>query len=206
MKIIQKYFPDLSNKQIEKFTMLADLYSFWNKKINVISRKDIHHLYEHHVLHSAAIAKIITFLPETLVLDAGTGGGFPGIPLSILFPETNFVLVDSIMKKIKVVNEVITSLNLQNVQAKQIRIEEINNKYDFIVSRAITTFPDFVNLSSRLIRAGEKNSLNNGIIYLKGGNISDEIKSFKNRVVIYNLSDYFNEEFFITKKIIYLAV
>ena len=205
LKIIQKYFPDLSSKQIEMFAMLADLYSFWNEKINVISRKDIHNLYEHHVLHSAAIAKVINFRPGTVVLDAGTGGGFPGIPLSILFPETKFFLVDSIKKKIKVVNEVTKSLNLQNVQTKQIRIEEINKKYDFIVSRAITTFPHFVKLSSKLIRPGGKNSLKNGIIYLKGGDITDEIKSFRNRVVTYNISDYFDEEFFITKKIIYLT-
>ena len=203
MKQILKYFPHLTETQIDQFSQLKKLYSFWNEQINVISRKDIDAIYEHHVLHSLAIAKVINFKNDTSVLDVGTGGGFPGIPLAILFPETNFFLIDSIGKKIKVVKEITKELKLNNVNSEQIRVENIKKKYDFIISRAVTNFPKFVTLVKKNIHTHDKNPLPNGILYLKGGDFNEEIKDIKNSVSIYNISDFFEEEFFETKKIVY---
>lgn len=206
MEIIHKYFPDLTEKQLEQFQMLQELYNEWNNKINVISRKDIDHLYERHILHSLAIAKIIQFSKNSRILDVGTGGGFPGIPLAIFFPECNFHLVDSIGKKIKVVQEISNSLELQNVSSKQIRAEKIKDQYDFVVSRAVTAFPVFYNWVREKIKHESKNSLKNGILYLKGGDLDEELKKFKTRITSYNISDYFTEPFFETKKVIYLPI
>ncbi|MBE9467710.1 MAG: 16S rRNA (guanine(527)-N(7))-methyltransferase RsmG [Bacteroidetes bacterium] len=203
MHQILKYFPNLTEKQIEQFSKLKNLYSFWNEQINVISRKDIDNIYEHHVLHSLAIAKIIRFNKNTSILDVGTGGGFPGIPLAILFPDTNFFLIDSIGKKIKVVKEITKELNLNNVNSEKIRVEKIKNKYDFIISRAVTNFPQFVALVKKNIHGNDKNPLPNGILYLKGGDFTDEIKNIKKSISIYNINNFFEEEFFETKKIVY---
>jgi 16S rRNA (guanine527-N7)-methyltransferase len=202
-QIIQTYFPDLTPVQKDQFERLFELYADWNSKINVISRKDIDLIYEHHVLHSLGIAKIIPFRKGTRVLDVGTGGGFPGIPLAILFPETEFLLVDSIGKKIKVVQEVSAGLGLQNVRAIQKRAEEIDEKFDFIVSRAVTAFPEFYYWVRRKTFPLNKNQLPNGILYLKGGDLSEELKDFP-KAKIYELKDYFKEEFFETKKLVYL--
>ncbi len=203
-RIIQKYF-ELTPQQIKQFEQLGPLYREWNSKINVISRKNIDKLYINHVLHSLGIAKIIEFLPEVEILDAGTGGGFPGIPLAILFPETNFHLVDSIGKKIKVVNAVATELGLKNVVATQSRVENIDKQYDFIVSRAVTKMPDFVKWVSRKIKKKSVHPIKNGILYLKGGDLSEELAPFEN-AVIYDLNNYFNEAFFDTKKLVYLPL
>lgn len=204
MDIVEKYFIGLSDKQVEQFRQLKELYQKWNEKINVISRKDIDALSVHHVLHSLAIAKVISFKEGTKVLDVGTGGGFPGIPLAIMFPEVNFFLVDSIGKKIKVVEGVSEALGLKNVTAKQVRVETMKEKFDFIVSRAVTAFPAFVALTKNRIGGDSFNDLANGILYLKGGNFEEEIKDFRNRVSIYNILDFFEEEFFETKKLIYM--
>lgn len=204
MEILEKYFPDLSEEQREKFSKLKDLYTFWNDQINVISRKDMESLYEHHVLHSLAIAKVINFTPGTKIMDVGTGGGFPGIPLAILYPETNFYLIDSIGKKIKVVNEVASALKLSNVKAEQIRVQQVKDKFDFIVSRAVTAFPKFVNMVRKNSKAKDQNSLPNGILYLKGGDFQDEISGYGSRISLYECSDYFTEEFFETKKVVHL--
>jgi len=204
MEIIKKYF-ELTPKQEEQFEKLQALYEDWNNKINVISRKNIDKLYEQHVLHSLGIAKIIEFLPGSDVLDVGTGGGFPGIPLAILFPETNFHLVDSIGKKLKVVEAVARELGLKNIKTSHARVEKINNKYDFIVSRAVTKMPDFVKWVKGKIKKESKHPLKNGILYLKGGDLTDELKDYKN-VKIYPLSDYFEEDFFQTKKVVYLPL
>ena len=204
MEIILKYFPDLTEEQRRQFVALYDLYIDWNAKINVISRKDIENLYEHHVLHSLGIAKIINFRPGTSIMDLGTGGGFPGIPLAIMFPEVDFFLVDSIGKKIKVVEGVAGALGLKNVTARQVRVETMKEKFDFIVSRAVTAFPAFVSLTRNRIRESSFNDLANGILYLKGGDFEEEIKDFRNRVSIYNIPDFFEEEFFETKKLIYM--
>ena len=201
-----KYFPDLSPKQIELFEKLQPLYADWNAQINVISRKDFPEFYERHVLHSLAIAKLIRFTPGTKILDVGTGGGFPGIPLAILFPKVQFHLVDSIGKKIKVVNGVADSLRLMNVKAEQIRAEQLNDKYDFVVSRAVTRLPEFVNWIRKNISTKQKNALPNGIIYLKGGDLTDEIKLFKRNIFVQNISEYFDEEFFETKKVLHLPL
>ena len=206
MEIITKYFAGLSDLQLEQFGRLGSLYEEWNTKINVISRKDIEQLYERHVLHSLAIAKIIQFKPATKVLDVGTGGGFPGIPLAILFPETSFMLVDSIGKKIRVVNEVATALNLGNLQAEHIRVEDVNQKFDFVVSRAVTAFPRFVSMVRSKISSKNNNDLPNGIIYLKGGDFEEEINPFKQQVKVYELHSIFQEEFFETKKLIHMAL
>ena len=206
MEIITKYFAGLSDLQLEQFGRLGSLYEEWNTKINVISRKDIEQLYERHVLHSLAIAKIIQFKPGTKVLDVGTGGGFPGIPLAILFPETSFMLVDSIGKKIRVVNEVATALNLGNLQAEHIRVEDVNQKFDFVVSRAVTAFPRFVSMVRSKISSKNNNDLPNGIIYLKGGDFEEEINPFKQQVKVYELHSIFQEEFFETKKLIHMAL
>lgn len=206
MDKIVKYFPDLNPMQIELFKQLQPLYAEWNAQINVISRKDFSEFYERHVLHSLAIAKFIRFTPGTKILDVGTGGGFPGIPLAILFPKVQFHLVDSIGKKIKVVNEVTDSLRLMNVKAEQIRAEQLKEKYDFVVSRAVTKLPEFVNWVRKNISKKQRNALPNGIIYLKGGDLTEEIKPFKRNIFIQNLSEYFDEEFFETKKVLHLPL
>ena len=204
MDIILKYFPELSSDKIEKFKQLEALYIYWNQRINVISRKNINELYINHVLHSLAIAKIINFKNKTNILDVGTGGGFPGIPLAILFPDCNFTLVDSIAKKIHVVDSIVNSLKLDNISTSISRVESLNTKHDFIVSRAVTNMPKFMNLTKGRIIKGGHNSLSNGIIYLKGGNLSEELKNIKNQM--YNISDYFEEDFFETKKIVYVGI
>ena len=206
MNKLIKYFPNLSPKQIELFEQLQPLYAEWNAQINVISRKDFSEFYERHVLHSLAIAKFIRFTPGTKILDVGTGGGFPGIPLAILFPKVQFHLVDSIGKKIKVVNEVADSLRLMNVKAEQIRAEQLKDKYDFVVSRAVTKLPEFINWIQKNISKKQKNALPNGILYLKGGDLTDEIKPFKHNVFVQNISEYFDEEFFETKKVVHLPL
>ena len=204
MDIILKYFPELSSDKIEKFKQLEALYIYWNQRINVVSRKNINELYINHVLHSLAIAKIINFKNKTNILDVGTGGGFPGIPLAILFPDCNFTLVDSIAKKIHVVDSIVDSLKLDNICTSISRVESLNTKHDFIVSRAVTNMPKFMNLTKGRVIKGGNNSLSNGIIYLKGGNLSEELKNIKNQM--YNISDYFEEDFFETKKIVYVGI
>ncbi len=206
MEIIHKYFPDLTDEQITQFEALQQLYEEWNSKINVISRKDIDYLYERHILHSLAIAKIIEFKPGTQILDIGTGGGFPGIPLAILFPDSNFHLVDSIAKKIKVVNAIAQAINLKNTRAEQIRAEKLKTKYDFVISRAVTSLPVFFNWVKNKIINHSKNELQNGIIYLKGGDLNEEIKKFKPAIKVFSIDQHFDEPFFETKKIVYLPI
>ena len=206
MEFIQKYFAGLSDLQKKQLEQLEGLYREWNEKINVISRKDIGELEIHHVLHSMAIAKVISFKPGTRVMDVGTGGGFPGIPLAILFPETDFFLVDSIGKKIKVVREIVTALGLKNVRAEQLRVEEVKEKFDFIVSRAVTAFPTFMSWTRNRIRKGGNNELPNGILYIKGGDFDEEIEPYRDKVRVYGIPDFFEEEFFATKKIIYMPL
>ncbi|HPF50433.1 MAG TPA: 16S rRNA (guanine(527)-N(7))-methyltransferase RsmG [Draconibacterium sp.] len=196
----------MSEKQLEQFSRLEALYSDWNSKINVISRKDMSEFYERHVLHSLGIAKLIRFKAGTSILDVGTGGGFPGIPLAILFPDVHFYLVDSIGKKIKVVQSVAGELNLQNVKAEQIRAEQINEKFDFVVSRAVTRLPEFVAWVQKNISKKQMNALPNGILYLKGGDLTEELKPFRKTVFVQELSDYFEEEFFETKKVVHLPL
>lgn len=202
--LILKYFPSLTAQQLQQFNSLPGLYNFWNNQINVISRKDIDLLYERHVLHSLGIAKVISFLPGEKVLDVGTGGGFPGIPLAIVFPETQFYLVDSIGKKIKVVQEVAKALNLKNVKASHHRAEELNEKFDFIVSRAVTRLKDFYPWVRGKFNKQSKNTLPNGILYLKGGDLAEEITESGLVVKQFHLKDYFEEEFFETKQVIYI--
>jgi 16S rRNA (guanine527-N7)-methyltransferase len=203
IEIITKYFK-LTINQIKKFEELGDLYKDWNQKINVISRKDIEELYVHHILHSLSIAKFIKFKDGTKIIDVGTGGGFPGIPLAILFPNVQFHLVDSIGKKITVVKEISSAIGLQNLTAEHARAEKQKIKYDFVISRAVTAFPKFVSFTTKLISQKNFNPKINGIIYLKGGDFKSEIKSFAKKVDVINISDYFDEDFFETKKIIYL--
>ena len=205
MEEILKQFPNLSATQIEQFEKLQALYEDWNSKINVISRKDIDELYTRHVLHSLGIAKVQEFEKGTYILDVGTGGGFPGIPLAILFPETRFYLIDVIAKKIKVVNEVANALDLKNVKAEQMRAENVKGDFDFIVSRAVTNMPDFVSWVKDKIKKQNKHELKNGILYLKGGDLTEELKDFP-KATEYNLSDYFLEEFFETKKVVHLPL
>jgi len=205
MEEIIKYFPNLSENQLLQFKKLEELYHDWNAKINVISRKDIDELYIKHVLHSLGIAKVMEFQPKTTVLDVGTGGGFPGIPLAILFPETRFYLIDVIAKKIKVVNEVAIALGLENVKAEQIRAENVKGDFDFIVSRAVTNMPDFVSWINDKIKKQQKHELKNGVLYLKGGDLTEELKDFP-KATQYNLSDYFSEDFFETKKVVHLPI
>ena len=205
MNILFKYFPDLTDEQKFKFEQLGELYKDWNAKINVISRKDIDFLYERHVLHSLGIAKILQFRDGTKILDVGTGGGFPGIPLAIMFPEVNFYLVDVIAKKIRVVNEVSTALELSNVRAEQRRAGTFDDRFDFIVSRAVTNMPDFVKWIRKNINKKSDHTLSNGILYLKGGDLTEELTLFP-KAIQYNLPDYFEEDFFETKKVVYLPV
>ncbi|WP_423129273.1 16S rRNA (guanine(527)-N(7))-methyltransferase RsmG [Gaoshiqia sp. Z1-71] len=206
MEIIKKYFPELNDTQTGQFAAMYSLYNEWNEKINVISRKDIDHLYERHILHSLGIARVIQFAPGTRVMDVGTGGGFPGIPLAVLFPETQFLLVDAIAKKIGVVDAVANSLGLKNVLAQQNRAEKVQGRFDFIVSRAVTAFPKFVSLVRNKVSAEQKNTLGNGILYLKGGDFEDELEPFKNQATVVRMSDFFEEEFFETKKLIHLPL
>lgn len=203
MECINKYFNNLTEKQISQFEKLKPVYEQWNAKINVISRKDMDSFYERHVLHSLAIAKIVSFLADSEVLDVGTGGGFPGVPLAILFPQTKFTLVDSIGKKIKVVEEVCKELDIKNVTAINSRVEQIDKKFDFIVSRAVTQMPEFVKWVRGKIKKSSKHSLDNGILYLKGGDLTEELASFKN-IQLYEISNFFSEDFFETKKVVYL--
>jgi len=205
MTIIQKYFNDLTIEQLSQFAKLELLYKDWNSKINVISRKDINELYLRHVLHSLSIAKLISFKDDTCILDVGTGGGFPGIPLAILFPNCRFHLVDSIQKKITVVNNVVKELDLKNVKTSCSRVEAISEKYDFVVSRAVTNMKDFVSWIKFKINKNSFNDFKNGVLYLKGGDLEDELKSFKN-VKTFELSEIFNEDFFIQKKVVYLPI
>jgi 16S rRNA (guanine527-N7)-methyltransferase len=204
--LIYAQFPDLSEHQKKQFADLFDLYQLWNNQINVISRKDTEHFYERHVLHSLGIAKVQAFLPGTMVLDVGTGGGFPGIPLAILFPETKFTLVDSIGKKIKVVKEVAEALGLENVKAINDRAENILVSYDFIISRAVTRMPEFMAWVKNKTKSKSQHTLKNGILYLKGGDLTEEMAQVKNKVTYYNLSDYFQEEFFETKKVVHVEI
>lgn len=204
ISLLLKYFPGLTEIQKEQFSNLQELYHFWNSQINVISRKDIDLLFERHILHSLGIAKIIQFKPQTKIMDLGTGGGFPGIPLAILFPLCSFHLVDSIGKKIKVVKAISESINLQNLKADQLRAEEVGDKFDFVLSRAVAEFPLFYSWVKNKFNAQNFNALPNGILYLKGGDLKDELKNFKNRVKIFELNTYFEEEFYQTKKVVYL--
>jgi 16S rRNA (guanine527-N7)-methyltransferase len=205
MDEILKYFPNLTDIQKEQFEKLDVLYHDWNEKINVISRKDIDALYTKHILHSLGIAKIIDFVPGTYVLDVGTGGGFPGIPLAILFPETRFHLIDIIGKKIKVVQAVVDGLELTNVKAEQLRAELVKGDFDFIVSRAVTNMPDFVSWIKDKVKKKSKHELKNGILYLKGGNLTEELKDFP-KATQYDLADFFEDEFFETKKVVHLPL
>lgn len=204
--IILKYFPSLTQKQRDQFSLVGSLYKEWNEKINVISRKDIDNLYTNHILHSLGIAKLISFNPGAEILDVGTGGGFPGVPLAILFPETQFHLVDSIGKKITVVKEVSTALGLKNIKAEQIRAEQIKGKYDFIVSRAVTRMKEFYGWVHTKSKPASSHTLDNGILYLKGGDLDEEMNELKRPYSVTNLQDFFKEEFFETKRVVYLPL
>lgn len=206
IEIITKYFPLLSEQQQLQFGRLYNLYLDWNAKINVISRKDIENLYEHHVLHSLGIAKFINFKPGTRVMDLGTGGGFPGIPLAILFPEASFHLVDSIGKKIKVVDEVANAIGLKNITSRHARAEEEKGKFDFVVSRAVMPLADLVKIIRKNISAEQKNSIPNGLICLKGGELENELKVYKNKTIVHSLSESFSESFYETKKVVYVTI
>ncbi len=206
MEIILKYFPNLTEEQHRQFAALYDLYIDWNAKINVISRKDIENLYEHHVLHSLAIAKVIDFKPGTSVMDLGTGGGFPGIPLAILFPDTKFHLVDSIGKKVRVATEVANAIGLTNVTFRHARAQEEKQLFDFVVSRAVMPLSDLIDIIKKNISKKQINALPNGLICLKGGELQHETLPFKNKTVINSISDYFEEEFFETKKVVYVPL
>jgi 16S rRNA (guanine527-N7)-methyltransferase len=206
VKVIENYFQKLTELQKSQFKALFDLYLDWNNKINVISRKDIENLYLHHVLHSLAIAKYVSFAPGTKVMDVGTGGGFPGIPLAIFFPEVQFLLLDSIGKKVRVAGDIAKAIGLENVEVKHSRAEDEKRKFDFIVSRAVMLLPELVKITNKNISREQNNSIPNGVICLKGGDLTSETKSFKNIVDIVSLSEYFSEPFFQTKKLVYLPV
>ncbi len=205
MKHIYRYFPDLTKLQYSQLEALGTLYPEWNEKVNVISRKDIDNLYVHHILHSMAIARFFSFKQNSTVLDIGTGGGFPGIPLAILFPRVTFKLVDSIAKKIMVVENIAKEIGLKNVTTQQIRVENLHEKFDYVVSRAVTSFPKFYEMSKKNVSGIVNNKLQNGIIYLKGGDFFEEMKGFR-KYKIYSINDFFIESFFETKKIIYLPI
>lgn len=206
MELIRKYFPEISNDQLNQLQTLSASLKQWNEKINVVSRKDIEKLEERHILHSLAIAKFISFTPGTAIIDVGTGGGFPGLPLAILFPECSFTLVDSIAKKIKVVNELSVATGLRNVQAYQARIESVQDKFDFVVSRAVTAFPQFYRWTAPLISGTSANQVPNGIVYLKGGDLSRELSGFGKRVRVEPISRWFDEAWFEEKKVVYLNI
>lgn len=206
MQLIEKYFPNLTDEQKKQFDALFELYSDWNAKINVISRKDIENLYLHHVLHSLGIAKVIQFKPGTTLMDVGTGGGFPGIPLAILFPECHFHLVDRIGKKVRVAQEVAQAIGLQNVTFRHCGVEEEKTKFDFIVSRAVMPLGDLVKLVRKNVSKEQRNGLPNGLICLKGGELQHEIQPYKNTAVLYDLKDYFSEDFFDTKKAVFVQI
>ena len=206
MEQILKYFPHLTEEQQKQLSALYELYADWNSKINVISRKDIGNLYEHHVLHSLSIAKVINFRPGSEVMDLGTGGGFPGIPLAILFPDTRFRLVDSIGKKLKVAAGVAQSIGLKNVSVCHERAEDEKGRFDFVVSRAVMPLPDLMKIISKNIRKEQQNALPNGLICLKGGELQQEVQPFKHKATLWNLSEFFEEEFFETKKIVYVPM
>lgn len=206
METILKYFPNLSDRQKEQFAALYDLYYDWNSKINVISRKDIGNLYQHHVLHSLAIAKYISFKPGTTIMDMGCGGGFPGIPLAIMFPEVQFHLVDSIGKKVRVAGEIAAAIGLTNVRTSHSRAEEIKDKYSFVVSRAVMQLPDLVKICRKNISTKQSNALPNGIICLKGGDMTAETQAFRNCREIVDISSYFGEEYFKDKKVVYVQI
>lgn len=205
MELILKYFPNLTEEQKRQFAALYDLYMDWNSKINVISRKDIENLYEHHVLHSLGIAKVISFKPGTKIMDLGTGGGFPGIPLAILFPEVKFHLVDSIGKKVRVATEVANSIGLKNVTFRHARAEEEKQTFDFVVSRAVMPLTDLMKIIRKNISSKQQNALPNGLICLKGGELEHEAMPFKNKTVLWDLKDFFEEAFFETKKVVYVS-
>ena len=205
MELILKYFPELTEEQKKQFAALYDLYLDWNSKINVISRKDIENLYEHHVLHSLGIAKVINFKPGTKIMDLGTGGGFPGIPLAILFPEVSYHLVDSIGKKVRVATEVANSIGLKNVTLRHARAEEEKQLFDFVVSRAVMPLADLLKIIRKNITPKQQNSLPNGLICLKGGELEHEAMPFKNKTTMWDLKDIFEEEFFKTKKVVYVV-
>ena len=205
MDIIQKYFPHLTELQVEQFAQLEALYNDWNTKINVISRKDIQNLYEHHVLHSLGIAKVVNFKDGTTVMDLGTGGGFPGIPLAILFPNVQFHLVDSIGKKVKVANEVANAIGLKNVKFSHARAEDIKEQYDFVVTRAVMPMVDLMKVARKNIKKEQHNAVPNGIIALKGGELAGEIASMRNFCTVWELSDFFEEEYFTTKKVVHVT-
>ncbi len=201
-----KYFPQLSQQQLEQYELLAKEFLSWNEKINLISRKDTDNIFEHHILHSLAIAKVCKFKPQCEIMDIGTGGGFPGLPLAIMFPETKFYLVDSIGKKIKVVQALVEALGLKNVEAEQIRAENVNRQFDFIVSRAVTYLPDFMQWTKGKISKIQYHDLANGVLYLKGGDLTEELSTIKNKYKIYDIDQYFEEEFFETKKVIHVKI
>lgn len=205
MELILKYFPDLTEEQKRQFAALYELYTDWNAKINVISRKDIENLYEHHVLHSLGIAKVINFKPGTKIMDLGTGGGFPGIPLAILFPEVRFHLIDSIGKKVRVATEVADSIGLKNVTFRHARAEEEKQTFDFVVSRAVMPLGDLMKIIRKNISSKQQNALPNGLICLKGGELEHEAMPFKNKTVLWDLKEFFEEEFFETKKVVYVS-
>lgn len=206
IELITKYFPNLTEKQLDQLTEIGELYKEWNTKINLISRKDIDNLYEKHILHSLGIAKIIQFKDGTTVLDVGTGGGFPGIPLAILFPNVQFLLIDSIGKKVKVAEDIAARIRLTNVECIHERAEDEKREFDFVVSRAVMPLPDLVKITRKNIARQQFNALPNGILCLKGGDLQAELKPFRHTAVEYELSDYFQEEFFITKKVVYLCI
>ena len=206
MELINKYFPDLTADQRDKFGQMGELYEYWNARVNVISRQDIDTLYERHVLHSLGIAKVQQFRPGTSILDVGTGGGFPGVPLAVMFPDAQFHLVDSIGKKIRVVQEVVAALKLDNVRAEQVRAEKLDDSYEFVVSRAVTRMAPFVGWVKKNVSRNSFHERRNGILYLKGGDLAEELSEIKEKPQIYALSNFFGEEFFETKKVVYVPL